>query len=95
MPQDLHIDECSLRPDICVHGQCVDTKDGYDCKCHFGYEKTRNGQCDDTDECKLGYCRGGTCKNTEGSFVCNCPSGYVVSEGGKYCSGKSVDGNFK
>jgi len=34
------VDECSLMPDICGDGVCVDTDDGYSCDCFNGFTNT-------------------------------------------------------
>lgn len=84
--QQITINECVLRPDICGGGKCIDTVDGYECECYPGFLKL-SGRCEDIDECAQDYCQGGTCQNQPGSFICHCPPGFVVSGEGRYCSG--------
>uniref|UniRef100_A0A803T951 Fibrillin 1 n=1 Tax=Anolis carolinensis TaxID=28377 RepID=A0A803T951_ANOCA len=68
-------DEC-LDPDICKHGQCINTDGSYRCECPFGYVLQGN-ECTDTDECSVGDpCGNGTCKNIIGSFECTCEEGF-------------------
>lgn len=41
----IRIDECALRPDICGPGECVDTVDGYECRCKPGYRLLSSNIC--------------------------------------------------
>ncbi|OBS71247.1 hypothetical protein A6R68_00212, partial [Neotoma lepida] len=63
------MDECK-EPDVCKHGQCINTDGSYRCECPFGYILEGN-ECVDTDECSVGNpCGNGTCKNMIGGFEC-------------------------
>lgn len=33
----IRINECILRPGICGPGECIDTLEGYECRCNPGY----------------------------------------------------------
>ncbi|KAM7158532.1 fibrillin-1 [Molossus nigricans] len=69
------MDECK-EPDVCKHGQCVNTDGSYRCECPFGYVLEGN-ECVDTDECSVGNpCGNGTCKNVIGGFECTCEDGF-------------------
>ncbi|XP_067327502.1 fibrillin-1 isoform X1 [Anolis sagrei] len=73
--EPIDADEC-LDPDICKHGQCINTDGSYRCECPFGYVLEGN-ECTDTDECSVGDpCGNGTCKNIIGSFECTCEEGF-------------------
>lgn len=41
----IRINECALRPDICGPGECVDTIDGYECRCKPGYRLLSSNIC--------------------------------------------------
>ncbi|XP_065169457.1 fibrillin-2-like [Atheta coriaria] len=84
----ISINECILRPDICGEGQCVDTRDGYDCVCNPGYKHKGKSlkECEDIDECREGKCQNGRCTNTPGSFTCICPPGFDISPDGSMCT---------
>eukprot|EP00069_Balaena_mysticetus_P005229 bmy_17796T0 len=69
------MDECK-EPDVCKHGQCINTDGSYRCECPFGYILEGN-ECVDTDECSVGNpCGNGTCKNVIGGFECTCEEGF-------------------
>ncbi|KAL4837391.1 hypothetical protein H8958_022066 [Nasalis larvatus] len=69
------MDECK-EPDVCKHGQCINTDGSYRCECPFGYILAGN-ECVDTDECSVGNpCGNGTCKNVIGGFECTCEEGF-------------------
>jgi len=40
------VNECALRADICGNGRCIDTPDGYQCKCYPGYQKGESEVCE-------------------------------------------------
>ena len=40
------INECVLRPNICGHGRCIDTQEGYRCECFPGYRKGETEVCE-------------------------------------------------
>lgn len=40
------VNECSLKPDICGKGKCIDTPSGYDCDCEPGYRLTGSKKCE-------------------------------------------------
>ena len=67
------VDECAAATDNCdANAQCVDTADGFECRCNSGY--AGNGVvCADVNECD--NANGGcaqNCANNDGGFVCSC-----------------------
>ncbi|KAL8177494.1 UNVERIFIED_CONTAM: Fibrillin-2 [Gekko kuhli] len=81
------IDECKVLPDLCKHGQCINSMGSFRCHCRVGYTADLTGTaCQDLDECNQSPkpCNF-ICKNTEGSFQCSCPRGYILQEDGKTC----------
>ncbi|KAM8947004.1 latent-transforming growth factor beta-binding protein 1 isoform 2-T2 [Pelodytes ibericus] len=86
--QVTEINECTVDPDICVEGQCVNLPEGYTCICFTGYtlneERTK---CVDINECRQAPypCSQGRCENNMGSFLCICQAGYMVNEQGTDC----------
>ncbi|XP_018937077.2 latent-transforming growth factor beta-binding protein 3-like isoform X2 [Cyprinus carpio] len=82
------MDDCKLNRNICGHGECVNTQNGYVCHCYPGYQPHAQGKsCVDENECDLEPCGRGTCFNTVGSYRCNCHPGYklVVHHGKRRC----------
>ncbi|XP_061719868.1 fibrillin-2-like isoform X1 [Cydia pomonella] len=77
------IDECSIMPQLCKPGRCVDTPIGFTCLCDHGYEYDGTShQCRDIDECGTisTPCRGlAQCVNLPGAYECRCPPGYRLS----------------
>ncbi|XP_017775669.1 PREDICTED: fibrillin-2-like [Nicrophorus vespilloides] len=82
----LTVNECVLRPGICGKGECIDTREGYQCNCYPGFYMAESGKCEDIDECRSGKCQNGVCTNTPGSFNCLCPSGFDISPDGSLCT---------
>ncbi|XP_063299187.1 latent-transforming growth factor beta-binding protein 1 isoform X2 [Pelobates fuscus] len=86
--QVTEINECTVDPDICGEGQCVNLPEGYTCICFTGFtlneERTK---CVDIDECtQVPYlCSHGRCENNMGSFLCICHAGYMANEQGTNC----------
>uniref|UniRef100_A0A803TRF1 Fibrillin-2 n=1 Tax=Anolis carolinensis TaxID=28377 RepID=A0A803TRF1_ANOCA len=81
------IDECKVMPNLCRHGQCINTMGSFSCLCKVGYTTDISGtSCMDLDECSQSPkpCNF-ICKNTEGSYQCSCPRGYILQEDGKTC----------
>nr|XP_015220808.1 PREDICTED: fibrillin-3 [Lepisosteus oculatus] len=81
------VDECRVLPDLCKHGQCINTRGSYRCHCNTGYTTDLTSTtCVDLDECSQSPkpCNF-LCKNTEGSYVCSCPRGYILQPDGKTC----------
>ncbi|XP_054842527.1 fibrillin-2 [Eublepharis macularius] len=81
------IDECKVLPNLCTHGQCINTMSSFRCFCKVGYTTDISGtSCVDLDECSQSPkpCNF-ICKNTEGSYQCSCPRGYILQEDGKTC----------
>uniref|UniRef100_A0A4W5LJC8 Fibrillin 2b n=1 Tax=Hucho hucho TaxID=62062 RepID=A0A4W5LJC8_9TELE len=81
------INECTVMPDLCKNGQCINTIGSYRCHCNVGYTTDFTGtSCIDMDECSASPkpCNF-LCKNTEGSYLCSCPRGYTMQPDGKTC----------
>ena len=78
------VNEClQLMCDL-VHGQCVDQRLGYYCKCDSGYKLAGNKKyCIDIDECDplqpLPRVCSQVCYNTDGSHVCACYDGFALN----------------
>ncbi|KAM7078978.1 latent-transforming growth factor beta-binding protein 1 isoform 3-T3 [Molossus nigricans] len=86
--QVTEINECSVNPDICGAGHCVNLPVRYTCICFEGYRfSEQQRKCIDVDECAQvpHLCSQGRCENTEGSFLCICPAGFMASEEGTKC----------
>uniref|UniRef100_A0AAY5EAH0 Latent transforming growth factor beta binding protein 1 n=1 Tax=Electrophorus electricus TaxID=8005 RepID=A0AAY5EAH0_ELEEL len=81
------VDECSVSPDICGPGFCLNTAESYSCMCYEGYVDADGSTCVDIDECEdaLDLCSNGRCKNTPGSFLCECWPGFAPDEEGTSC----------
>ncbi|XP_042178990.1 fibrillin-2b isoform X2 [Oncorhynchus tshawytscha] len=81
------INECTVMPDLCKNGQCINTIGSFRCHCNVGYTTDFTGtSCIDMDECSASPrpCNF-LCKNTEGSYLCSCPRGYTLQPDGKTC----------
>ncbi|KAM7535669.1 hypothetical protein Aperf_G00000091274 [Anoplocephala perfoliata] len=72
--------------------QCINTEGSFECNCKQGYQKTREGECVDIDECKVSpeVCKVGyECRNVIGSFQCirqvPCGFGYVLNSETQEC----------
>lgn len=68
-------DENSCELDPCKNGVCIDTLDGFECKCYAGfYGET----CDwNTDDCISNACENNsTCEDGILNYTCNCRSGF-------------------
>uniref|UniRef100_H3C340 Latent-transforming growth factor beta-binding protein 3 n=1 Tax=Tetraodon nigroviridis TaxID=99883 RepID=H3C340_TETNG len=84
------VDECKLNRNICGHGECESSLNGYVCHCHHGYHLNQiRNICEDNNECELEPCGHGRghCVNTDGSFKCLCRQGYkhMVQQGRPKC----------
>ncbi|KAK2092322.1 Latent-transforming growth factor beta-binding protein 1 [Saguinus oedipus] len=82
------INECTVNPDICGAGHCINLPVRYTCICYKGYKfSEQQRKCVDIDECTQAQhlCSQGRCENTEGSFLCICPAGFMASEEGTDC----------
>lgn len=69
------LDENSCELDPCKNGVCIDTLDGFECKCYAGfYGET----CDwNTDDCISNACENNsTCEDGILNYTCNCRSGF-------------------
>ena len=79
-------DECTVIPNTCGNGTCINTFGSYRCRCNYGFQMSSDNTCQDIDECRSRYniCRNGRCKNTKGSFTCECTDGYELSYDGKF-----------
>ncbi|XP_060042831.1 latent-transforming growth factor beta-binding protein 1 isoform X4 [Erinaceus europaeus] len=86
--QVTEINECTVNPDICGAGHCINLPVRYTCICYQGYVfSEQQRKCVDIDECAQAQhlCSHGRCENTEGSFLCICPAGFMASEDGTTC----------
>uniref|UniRef100_A0A803XQ82 Latent transforming growth factor beta binding protein 1 n=1 Tax=Meleagris gallopavo TaxID=9103 RepID=A0A803XQ82_MELGA len=86
--QVTEINECTVNPDICGAGHCVNLPVGYTCICYEGYRlNDQQTKCSDINECNQTphLCSLGRCENTEGSFLCICQAGFMASEDGTDC----------
>ncbi|XP_030916885.1 latent-transforming growth factor beta-binding protein 1 isoform X6 [Geospiza fortis] len=86
--QVTEINECTVNPDICGAGHCVNLPVGYTCVCYKGYKlNDQQTKCIDINECDQAphLCSLGRCENTEGSFLCICQAGFMASEDGTDC----------
>ncbi|XP_073905581.1 latent-transforming growth factor beta-binding protein 1 isoform X8 [Castor canadensis] len=86
--QVTEINECTVNPDICGAGHCINLPVRYTCICYEGYRfSEQQRKCVDIDECAQvqHLCSQGRCENTEGSFLCICPAGFMASEEGTNC----------
>ncbi|XP_064014815.1 latent-transforming growth factor beta-binding protein 1 isoform X3 [Pogoniulus pusillus] len=86
--QVTEINECTVNPDICGAGHCINLPVGYTCICYEGYKlNDQQTKCFDINECKEAphLCSLGRCENTEGSFLCICQAGFMASEDGTDC----------
>lgn len=72
------MDECKLNSNICGHGECVNTQNGFMCHCYPGYRPhVVRKSCEvDENECDAEPCGRGVCINTAGSYRCSCHLGY-------------------
>ena len=80
------VDECAAGTNNCnANAQCVDTADGFECRCNSGY--AGNGVvCADVTECD--NANGGcaqNCTNNDGGFVCSCNAGFSLNADGRTC----------
>ncbi|CAM4537286.1 unnamed protein product [Lepidochelys kempii] len=86
--QVTEINECTVNPDICGAGHCVNLPVGYTCICYDGYKlNDQQTKCSDINECAQTphLCSLGHCENTEGSFLCICQTGFMANEEGTEC----------
>nr|XP_045006723.1 latent-transforming growth factor beta-binding protein 1 isoform X4 [Jaculus jaculus] len=86
--QVTEINECTVNPDICGAGHCINLPVRYTCVCYDGHRfSEQQRKCVDIDECAEGphLCSQGRCENTKGSFLCICPAGFMASEEGTNC----------
>jgi len=84
--------ECTMIPNICAGGTCVNTLGSYKCRCGSGrvYDSDRH-RCADIDECKQtpNICgKGAKCVNLDGGYKCtDCPAGTRLSKDERKCLG--------
>ncbi|XP_068928277.1 latent-transforming growth factor beta-binding protein 1 isoform X6 [Petaurus breviceps papuanus] len=86
--QVTEINECTVNPDICGAGHCINLPVRYTCICYEGYKfSEQQRKCVDIDECTQIHhlCSQGRCENTEGSFLCICQAGYMANPEGTDC----------
>ena len=79
------IDECQSSP--CIHGNCTDLVNGYQCKCDPGYRGTHCeieiNECDEYKPCR----NGATCRDKIADYECQClPLFNGKPYAGKNCS---------
>ncbi|XP_052797953.1 sushi, von Willebrand factor type A, EGF and pentraxin domain-containing protein 1-like isoform X2 [Mya arenaria] len=81
------IDNCMSKP--CLHGECSDRLNGYDCTCDVGFTSQR---CDvNIDDCTANVCmNGATCVDEVASYNCSCVENYT----GKYCEIEKKHGQW-
>ncbi|XP_007420706.1 latent-transforming growth factor beta-binding protein 1 isoform X4 [Python bivittatus] len=86
--QVTEINECTVNPNICGPGHCINLPVGYTCLCYDGYRlNDQQTKCSDINECTQTphLCSLGRCENTEGSFLCICEAGFMANEQGTDC----------
>ncbi|XP_063161438.1 latent-transforming growth factor beta-binding protein 1 isoform X2 [Candoia aspera] len=86
--QVTEINECTVNPNICGPGHCINLPVGYTCLCYDGYRlNDQQTKCSDINECSQTphLCSLGRCENTEGSFLCICEAGFMANEQGTDC----------
>ncbi|XP_069036278.1 growth arrest-specific protein 6-like [Lepisosteus oculatus] len=74
-------DECRLNRNICGHGECINSANGFACLCNTGYKAhAQRKYCVDDNECEAEPCVSGRgqCINTGGSYTCRCNHGYKL-----------------
>ncbi|ELV10612.1 Latent-transforming growth factor beta-binding protein 1 [Tupaia chinensis] len=79
------INECTVNPDICGAGHCINLPVRYTCICYEGYKfSEQQRKCVDVDEClRPDVCGEGHCVNTVGAFRCEyCDSGFRMTRRG-------------
>ena len=81
------LNECETGHHDChKHATCINTFDGFQCKCDLGFYGNGRAYCLEIDECINGFhnCHSDAdCINTDGSFECACKNGYFGD--GKLC----------
>ncbi|TKC41563.1 hypothetical protein EI555_015686, partial [Monodon monoceros] len=84
------INYCALNKPGCEH-ECINTEEGYYCRCHRGYTLDPNGKtCSRVDHCaEQDHGCAQLCLNTGDSFVCQCSEGFLINEDLKTCSRES------
>ncbi|XP_066575016.1 latent-transforming growth factor beta-binding protein 3 isoform X2 [Amia ocellicauda] len=74
-------DACRQNRNICGHGECSNTFNGFICHCYTGYRfNPQKKYCMDENECEKEPCGPGRglCINTVGSYTCRCNHGYKL-----------------
>lgn len=88
----MEVDECEEEYDNChENADCIDTKEGYNCKCKSGYQGD-GIYCDDINECEVenNLCDlKSECRNFPGGFRCDCWIGFESYEKTK-CIGMTI-----
>uniref|UniRef100_A0A8C2GKQ6 Fibrillin 2a n=1 Tax=Cyprinus carpio TaxID=7962 RepID=A0A8C2GKQ6_CYPCA len=75
-----YVNECELNTNICLFGECENTKGSFICHCEMGYAvKKGTSGCIDVNECEMNthHCdTHATCVNTPGHYRCSCGNGW-------------------
>ncbi|XP_005042778.1 PREDICTED: thrombomodulin, partial [Ficedula albicollis] len=69
------IDDCASEPSPCEH-QCVNTKGGFECRCHSGYSMVE-GRCQPLPPCWKTPCQQ-LCQESPQGYRCGCHPGYAL-----------------
>ncbi|XP_062579175.1 uncharacterized protein LOC134241103 [Saccostrea cucullata] len=64
---------------------CQNVYGNYTCECQIGYEKNKNGECKDIDECKNGRRCSQICNNVDGGYNCGCYFGFTLGNDRMTC----------